>query len=213
MNKSITVSAVATVLMAACLTAQADVRVQVNTTSGGPSGLPYWIRVIEGQVGGYAPNDSFDTLCLENNEYFIPGNIYYATFSADAELGGSGGPKPDPLDQDTAWLYRQLMTGATTIGGVSGFTITDVQNAAWFIEEEISSVTGKANELVAAAHSYSSSSDLLKVGVMNLWKNSDGAAPAQSYVYPAHVPVPGAFLLGAMGLGMVGWMKRRKKEA
>ena len=29
----------------------------------------------------------------------------------------------------------------------------------------------------------------------------------------AQVPVPGAFLLGAMGLGMVGWMKRRKKEA
>ena len=27
------------------------------------------------------------------------------------------------------------------------------------------------------------------------------------------VPVPGAVLLGAMGLGMVGWMKRRKKEA
>ena len=27
------------------------------------------------------------------------------------------------------------------------------------------------------------------------------------------VPVPGAVLLGAMGLGMVGWMKRRKQEA
>ena len=27
------------------------------------------------------------------------------------------------------------------------------------------------------------------------------------------IPVPGAVLLGAMGLGMVGWMKRRKKEA
>ena len=27
------------------------------------------------------------------------------------------------------------------------------------------------------------------------------------------IPVPGAFVLGAIGLGMVGWMKRRKKEA
>ena len=30
---------------------------------------------------------------------------------------------------------------------------------------------------------------------------------------PTPVTIPGAVLLGAMGLGMVGWMKRRKKEA
>jgi len=33
------------------------------------------------------------------------------------------------------------------------------------------------------------------------------------YAQGAPVPVPGAVLLGAMGLGMVGWMKRRKTEA
>ena len=30
---------------------------------------------------------------------------------------------------------------------------------------------------------------------------------------PTIIPVPGAVLLGAMGLGMVGWMKRRKQKA
>jgi hypothetical protein len=35
----------------------------------------------------------------------------------------------------------------------------------------------------------------------------------QVRVITSPVPVPGAMLLGAMGLGMVGWMKRRKQEA
>jgi hypothetical protein len=30
---------------------------------------------------------------------------------------------------------------------------------------------------------------------------------------PVPIPVPGAFVLGAMGLGMVGWMKRRRDMA
>ena len=45
---------------------------------------------------------------------------------------------------------------------------------------------------------------------VGVFDNGDGTFDVS--LTPA-VPVPGAFLLGAMGLGMVGWMKRRKKEA
>ena len=43
--------------------------------------------------------------------------------------------------------------------------------------------------------------------------HGDGPADAVATVNLTPVPVPSALLLGAMGLGMVGWMKRRKQQA
>jgi hypothetical protein len=48
------------------------------------------------------------------------------------------------------------------------------------------------------------------------WLNPPGSwQPSYSDVFPtagAPIPVPGAFVLGAIGLGMVGWMKRRENR-
>jgi hypothetical protein len=93
----------------------------------------------------------------------------------------------------------------------ASYDVVALQNAVWNIEGEAYTSSLNMQSLIADATANATDADLLKVGVMNLWENSDATGAAQSYVY--QVPVPGAFLLGAVGLGMVGWIKRRKQEA
>ena len=51
----------------------------------------------------------------------------------------------------------------------------------------------------------------LDIGVLG--DHSDDIQIGEASALHHTTPVPGAFLMGAIGLGMVGWMKRRKKEA
>jgi len=50
-------------------------------------------------------------------------------------------------------------------------------------------------------------------GVVTPAEPTNGSIYIDDLTVGAPIPVPSAALLGAMGLGMVGWMKRRKSEA
>jgi hypothetical protein len=95
---------------------------------------------------------SFQSFCLEENEYIQQGYTYnFGALSGSAMAGGAGGPSPDPISIGTAWLYSQFATGAlagyTWSGTGRNTSAGDLQNAIWWLEDE----GGAKNSFVLAA--------------------------------------------------------------
>jgi hypothetical protein len=99
------------------------------------------------QTKNLAPGiTSFQTFCIEKNEYLYPyGATYNAVLSGGAVHGGVGGADPDPLSRGTALLYSQFAKGALTGYNYAvgrSVSAAALQEAIWWLEEEISSYTG-----------------------------------------------------------------------
>ena len=91
---------------------------QVTITPGFP--------FIVNEVGG----GSFESFCLELNEFIAGGNIYNAYANpAGAVAGGRGGGNPDPLDIKTIYMYTNFMSGAI-------YDPAALQVAIWSNEDE-----------------------------------------------------------------------------
>ena len=82
---------------------------------------------------GYADASSLLTFCLEWDETLVGGTTFHGVVNT-AVIEGS---TPDPLDDETAWIYTEYLDGNT-------FGIADVnqraavvQEAIWEIEDEL----------------------------------------------------------------------------
>jgi hypothetical protein len=179
-----------------------------NPTGGGP----YLLTDL-------TTNAAFLSFCLEMNEYFSPGAMMsVATISNAAVKGGLGGGNPDPISQETAWLYRHFREGDLwSLTGTSQTTdIFALQDAIWMLEEE--KAQNALNPFIGFLVNNStvaSAADLGYVSVVNpVTYNTNGTISAykQSQLTYTNVPEPGSLVLLGTGIAALGLAYKRKRK-
>ena len=181
-------------------------------------------------TSNFIVSGSFQTFCLETDEYVWQNGVYDYTGSMSANLGGNGGSSPDPISQGTAFMYMLFATQDSRLGynyaTGSGRVASagQLQNMIWGLEEEVGYVDVSANlfynvllnEFGTLANAKINAIDGKDYGVsvINLW---EGKTPRQDQLYygsggGGQVPLPpSVYLLGAGLLGLVGLRRRFKK--
>jgi hypothetical protein len=179
-------------------------------------------------TGTLLGSGSFMTFCIEFNEHFGYGGTYDFTLSGGAVHGGVSGGDPDPISDETKWLFAEASTGgytsfyttATGLGLGSGVGAV-FQEAIWYLEGERTSgeITLAGLALANYALTNQNWNSLYAAGdrvyAMNL---TSGGSPAQdqlAYVHGAsvnlNVPDSGS-TLALLATGLVAlWSLARFK--
>jgi hypothetical protein len=176
------------------------------------------VSLLGANVPHLANSADFQTFCVEKDEFINFNVTYYWKVSGAAEDGGIGGPSPDPLSPETAYLFAQFWKGTLSSyfdNPLNRVTMAnELQEAIWYLEEEITSVSGQAATWVTEAQN-SGWTDTGQVRVLNLYSGYNAG------VYSGNkqdqlvmvVPTPTGVGAGAAMLVALGIYNHRRRRS
>lgn len=164
------------------------------------NGGPFWVDNIS-----TGENHLLLTFCLEKDETIAYGTHYRAELSDIVLRGGANTDAGDPLDTRTAYLFTNFHHGTDT---AKGWSTKDLQEAIWFIEEELPGHTLSAGAKALVEESNKANGSLYDVRAMNLYQ---GDVHRQSVL--TVVPEPATVVLwGICGVCGLVLARRRKRS-
>jgi len=195
-----------------------------NTGGGEFIAIPSGFGFTPASLGETA---GFETFCVEMDEYVFFNYAFSVDINDAAVKGGVGGQNPpgsnsDPLDEKTAYLYERFITGNLT-----GYDYTPgpnrvdsanaLQHVIWFIEgeESMAWVDGDSSlmdDFYQGALTNANGIGIGNVRIMNVYATfgCKRVNLQDQLVMITPIPAPGAILLGSIGVGLVGWLRRRR---